>query len=205
MHTHIALTTTGADRVGITHDVTELLFGLNANVETSRMVSLGGEFALLMLFSLPSEQLPHLGKVTETLKTQGYIVKTTQKQQAQAESLPGWLSYQVDVGGADHEGILHQIAHQFSRYGINIEALESGTEPAPFGGPSLFTLSVHAAVPPSLPGQVWITALEDTIPSCGSDMVYLLTWPKPSRGVVSASMRLLGSPVSQFPTRILFK
>ena len=161
MRTHIVLTATGADRVGIIHDVTELLFGLNANVETSRMVSLGGEFALLMLFSLPSEQLPHLGTVTETLETQGYTVKTIQKQQAQAESLPGWLSYQVDVGGADHEGILHQIAHQFSRYGINIEALESGTERAPFGGTPLFTLSVHVAVPPSLPGRAWITALED--------------------------------------------
>jgi glycine cleavage system transcriptional repressor len=161
MRTNIVLTLTGADRIGIVHDVTESLLGLNANVEASRMARLGGEFAMLMLVSLPAEQITSLDAVTETLTTQGYKVTTTETQQTHAEALPGWSTYQIDIGGADHEGILHQIAQHLSRRGINIEALESGTERAPFGGTPLFTLIAHVAVPPSLSDREWVATLED--------------------------------------------
>ena len=160
MRTNFVLTLTGADRVGIVHDVTELLLVVNANVETSRMARLGGEFAMLMLVSVPSEQLAGLDNVTDALIAQGYKVTTTPTAQTHAEALADWSPYQIQVGGADHEGILHQIAHHLSQSGINIESLESGTQRAPFGGITLFSLIVRVAVPPKLPDHEWIGALQ---------------------------------------------
>lgn len=162
MRTNIVLTLTGTDRVGIVDDVTELLLELNGNIETSRMARLGGEFAILMLVSLPSEQLTNLDKLTRTLADQGFKVTTTQTEQTRAEAHPGWLTYQVDVTGADHEGVLHQIAHHLSQRDISIETLESGMTPAPISGTPLFQLTALVAVPPYLvDAQEWVVTLKN--------------------------------------------
>ena len=47
--------------------VTGLLLDRGGNVETSRMARLGGEFAILMLVSLPSESLSDLERDLEAL------------------------------------------------------------------------------------------------------------------------------------------
>ena len=53
--TNVVFTLTGTDRIGLVDDITELLLALDGNVETSRMARLGGEFAVLMLVSLPPQ------------------------------------------------------------------------------------------------------------------------------------------------------
>jgi glycine cleavage system transcriptional repressor len=161
MRRNIVLTLTGKDRVGIVDDVTELLLGVSGNIETSRMARLGGEFAILMLVSLPTQQLPNLDKVTGALIDQGFKVTTIQTDHTHAETYPGWLSYHIDISGADHEGVLHQIARHLSQRGIAIEELESGTTRAPISGTPLFKLAVRVAVPPNLNAQEWIATLED--------------------------------------------
>ena len=58
MQKNFVLTVTGPDRIGIVERVTGLLFEHGGNVETSRMARLGGEFAILMLVSMPEERSP---------------------------------------------------------------------------------------------------------------------------------------------------
>ena len=72
MRTNIVFTLTGTDRIGIVEGITKLLLDLGGNVETSRMSRLGGEFAVLMLVSLPAGQLANLDKSTQTLMQQGF-------------------------------------------------------------------------------------------------------------------------------------
>ena len=60
MRSDIVLTLTGTDRVGIVEEVTKVLLDLGANVETSRMARLGGEFAMLMLTSVSPNQASEL-------------------------------------------------------------------------------------------------------------------------------------------------
>jgi glycine cleavage system transcriptional repressor len=161
MRTNIIFTLTGADRVGIVEEVTQLLLDLGGNVETSRMARLGGAFAILMLVSLPSEQLLHLDKHIDKLVAEGYKVTTSQTEQTSAETHAGWLAYQIEVCGADHEGIVHEVAHYLSQQGINIESMDTEIRRAPISGAPLFAMSALVAVPPSLSGQVWQAALEE--------------------------------------------
>jgi len=58
MKRNLVLTLTGPDRIGIVEKVTGLLLERGGNVETSRMARLGGEFAVLMLVSLPPSAAP---------------------------------------------------------------------------------------------------------------------------------------------------
>jgi glycine cleavage system transcriptional repressor len=161
MSINIVLTLTGTDRVGIVEEVTQLLLKLGGNIETSRMSRLGGEFAILMLVSLPSDLGSSLDKAISELLARGYKVTTTPTESTYAEAHAGWQHYQIEVEGADHEGIIHEIARTLSRSGISIEAMDTGTTRAPNSGNPLFTMSALVAVPPDLPGRSWQEALED--------------------------------------------
>jgi glycine cleavage system transcriptional repressor len=161
MRSHFVLTLSGPDRIGIVDTVTRLLLDRGGNVETSRMARLGGEFAILMRVSLPAEQFAGLEGDLEGLTAQGYKVTTTQAEPTHAEGHPGWLPYQVEVQGADHEGIIQEVAHYLSQHGINIESVDSETAPAPISGVPLFAMTAHIVVPPSLSGQGWEAGLED--------------------------------------------
>ncbi len=104
MHRNLVLTLTGPDRIGIVDDVTGPLLGRGGNVEMSRMARLGGEFAILMLVSLPEGQFAGLEQDLERLAAQGYKVTTTPARPTPAEARPGWIPYRIEVHGADHAG-----------------------------------------------------------------------------------------------------
>lgn len=161
MQRQFVLTLTGPDRIGIVDRVTRLLLDRGGNVETSRMARLGGEFAILMLVSMPAEQFDGLDQGLESLTAQGYKVTTTPAEQSHAEAHPGWLPYRIEVRGADHEGIIHEVAHYLSQHMINIESMDSETTPAPVSGSPLFTMTAYILVPPNPSDPNWKAGLEN--------------------------------------------
>ncbi len=161
MSRNFVLTLSGPDRIGIVDRVTGLLLARGGNVETSRMTRLGGEFAVLMLVSLSAEQFAGLEGDLSGLVAEGYKLTTTRAERTYAEAHPGWLAYRIEVHGADHEGIIHEVARYLSRRGINIESMESGIAPGPTSGVPLFTMTADVAVPPSLSGPDWGAGLEE--------------------------------------------
>jgi len=161
MQENIVLTLTGKDRIGIVEEVTKLLLDLGGNVETSRMARLGGEFAILMLVSLPADRLGRLEQDVKRLTAGGYKVTTSQTEGTYAEAHPGWLPFQIEVHGADHEGIIHEIAHYLSQRGISIESMDTGATQAPVSGSPLFTMTALVVVPPHLTCQDWEAKLAD--------------------------------------------
>ncbi len=158
---NIVFTLTGPDRIGIVDEVTRMLLEAGGNVETSRMTRLGGEFAILMLVSIPSEEPAGLDRNIAMLAAQGYKVTTSQTALSYAERYPGWLPCQIEICGADHEGIIHEIAHILSRRGISIESMETGTTRAPINGMPLFMMTAAVIVPPGIAGQEWEAELND--------------------------------------------
>lgn len=161
MRTEVAFTLTGPDRVGIVEEVTQVILGLSGNVETSRMARLGGEFAIIMLVTLPEERAEGLGAAFEPLARQGYRVTTSQTDEVVAESHRGWLPYRIEVHGADHEGIIHELVRGLAQRGINIEAMDTGTKAASVSGTPLFYMSALVVVPPALPETDWIADLDE--------------------------------------------
>ena len=157
MQTNIVFTLTGTDRVGIVEEVTRLFFDLGGNVETSRMVRLGGEFAMLMLVALPAEKRASLESSLQRLSGQGFKVSTQQTEPAR--ELAG-VPFHIQVIGADHEGIIHEIAQYLSERGINIEAMDTETTAAATSGAPLFSMKALVLVPPTLLNQKWQAALE---------------------------------------------
>src|SRR5690242_347557 len=115
MPSKFILTLTGPDRIGIVDRVTGLLLDRGGNVETSRMARLGGEFAVLMLVSLPEDRAGGLDADLQGLRDQGYTISTTPSEHTYAEAHEGWIPHRIEVEGADHEGIIHRVANYLSR------------------------------------------------------------------------------------------
>ncbi|WP_435007884.1 glycine cleavage system protein R [Tundrisphaera lichenicola] len=155
MSRNFVLTLTGPDRIGIVDEVTRLLLDRGGNVETSRMARLGGEFAILMLATMPDEHYAGMLADLEHLTSRGYKATTTEAERTYAEAHPGWAAYRIEVQGADHEGIIHEIAHHLSERGISIESMDSECTPAPTSGAPLFSMSAHVVAPPGLPASDW--------------------------------------------------
>ena len=160
MQTNIVLTLTGADRVGLVEEVTRLLVQRGGNIETSRMTQLGGAFAMLMLVSLPAEQMNTLDAALEPLTVRGYKFTVSQTEQAADPSQAGWTPYEIEVVGADHEGIIYQVAQTLAQRGINIASMDTHTMPAPMSGDPLFTMKARVYAPPSLAESDWRAALD---------------------------------------------
>ena len=64
------------------------------------------------------------------------------------------------VLGADHMGIIHQIARYLSEQGINLETMTTEVVAAPMSGTPLFTMSAIVKVPPRLEIEDLREALE---------------------------------------------
>jgi glycine cleavage system transcriptional repressor len=159
MPSNVVITLTGADRIGIVEELTRSVLDRGGNVETSRMVRLGGEFAVLMLVSVPEGADPDWDAAFDGLRSQGYAVGVAPTQGDDDEAHPGWDRWQIEVEGADHEGIIHRIARHLSGLGISVESMETETATAPFGGAPLFDMTALVAVPPDLDEADWTAGL----------------------------------------------
>ncbi|HNH27748.1 MAG TPA: ACT domain-containing protein, partial [Anaerolineales bacterium] len=160
MAKNIVLTLTGKDRIGLVDQVTSLVVKRSGNVESSRMARLGGEFAMLMLVTVSDAEFQNLDKDFQEMRGEGYQVTLMQTEDV-SKKYAGWLPYEIEVTGADHEGIIQQISHHLASQGINIESMDTSATPAPMSGTPLFMMKGIVLVPPKLNFNAWSDALEE--------------------------------------------
>ncbi len=161
MGMHLVLTLTGPDRIGIVEHITEIILSYNGNVESSKMAHLGGEFAVLMLIAVDPEKQEKLQKSLLKLVSEGFLITIRETDIISSQKYSGWIPYQVEVKGGDHEGIIYRVTSYLANKGINLESVDTSMVPAPMSGTSLFTLKAIVVAPPDLPYHKWKEELED--------------------------------------------
>ncbi len=147
----IVITATGPDQVGLVNRVTEVLIRYGANVEESRMARLGGEFALLILISLPDDKIEAFQAGLNELEKIPLVVSSRQTRNEIEPAFKDYHPYAITLTGADHEGIVHSVAHFLSEKGINIISLDTDLHHAPGTGTPIFSLEARVLVPPAIP------------------------------------------------------
>lgn len=166
MRKNLILTLTGRDRVGIVEQVTKTVLQQGGNVEASKMARMGGEFAMLMHISVPDQQFDTLQQGILSLRDDGFTVTACSTEHSDPDRYRGWIPYQIEVHGADHEGIIHTITHRLAQHNINVETMDTGTITAPMSGTLLFTMQATVLVPPNLPYRT----LEDDLEKLGYEL-----------------------------------
>ena len=120
MNKNLVISLIGHDRIGLVEELSKLAVDSHGNIEASRMAHLGGEFAILMFVTLPSDSYEDLTQKVNKLTDEGFKVIVTETKHPDPSKYTGWLPYRIEVNGADHEGIIHKVSHQIAGFGINI-------------------------------------------------------------------------------------
>lgn len=148
--THLVVTIVGPDKRGLVAEVTETIAESHANIVESRMMRLGGEFAMLMMLSLESEKREECNQTLESFETKGLDVFVRETDLTRMQKFQGFVPYEVSVWGADHEGIVHAVAEYLTEMHVQLEDVETNVTNAPNTGTPLFSMVAEIQAPPTL-------------------------------------------------------
>ena len=144
------ITIIGPDRRGIVARITEIMLNFHANIEESRMARLGGEFALIMLVTLPANQQAALQEGLLALNADGLSVNSKTTDLSRLKTFEGFVPYEISLVGADHEGIVHWVAEFLAEQRVQVEMMDTHITKAPVSGTPLFSMQALVQAPPEL-------------------------------------------------------
>jgi glycine cleavage system transcriptional repressor len=142
-------TAVGPDRVGIVDDLSGIVAGHGGNIEESKMAVLGGEFAAVMLVAMDPTAMAELSSALPSLQDRLGLrleIKHTRRQETPATGRP----YLLETVSLDTPGIVHAVTAILKTYGINIEELETATQPAPWTGAPMFRMRATIILAPQV-------------------------------------------------------
>lgn len=146
MKIYLVLTVTCPDRPGIVERITDVIADHSGNWEESRMARLGGDFAGIVMVSVEQEKADSLTSDLLNLNHDGMaiLVKQTTSQGASSQDEP--TLYELHLTGADHEGIVHEVAAYLANQGVNLESMETKITPAPMSATPTFHMQAQLCI-----------------------------------------------------------
>lgn len=125
-----ALTFIGRDRPGIIAQISGILCGLGCNIEDATMTILEGEFAMILIASLPNPVTVSGLKRQFSVLTRNWGLHVFSKNLGsrlfRGEKHPaGTQSYVISVMGKDTTGIVYETSKILARYRLNVTDLNS--------------------------------------------------------------------------------
>ena len=127
------------------------------------MAHLAGKFAGILRVELPPERVDELRTALGRLETRGLRIVA----ELGGEARPARRPVRLELVGADHPGIVREIAALLARHGVNVEELRSECCDAPHSGQALFKAGADLL----LPGEVSIDRLRDELESVAHDLI----------------------------------
>lgn len=146
MNKNLVISALGNDKPGIVNELSKAILDHGGNINESRMMVLGGEFAMMLLVTGNQDSIENINsKLDQIAETLGLtlIAKETHQQESKQKRLP----YQVTVISMDHPGIVHEISDFLSSRNLNIEEIETTTYPAAHTGTPMFSLEMTISIP----------------------------------------------------------
>jgi glycine cleavage system transcriptional repressor len=125
---NIVITGVGHDRVGIVAELTDALFEIGCNLLDSSMTLLRGEFAIILMMTVPEEMpLTELqSKLDNIQKNLGFVLHMRELDESEVlpavEPCSGFI---ISVYGADKPGIVSGVTRRLSELGANITDVET--------------------------------------------------------------------------------
>ena len=150
MKQFLAVSALGKDRPGLAHDLVRTISDCGASISDSRMLPLGGEFAMQLLVTgnwhamarLESE----LGRLGEAAGL-ALQLRRTEARALREDHIP----YSIDVIGPDHPGIIAGLAGFLTARQIEIAEIASRSYQAAQTGAAMFAVQMMINVPARQP------------------------------------------------------
>jgi len=157
MQTHLVLTVIGRDRPGLVNAVSEAIATAGGNWLDSRMASLGGQFAGMLLVAVAPERSGDLIASLRGLEAQGLslAIATSDTQ----ERVSG-RTLNLDLIGLDRPGIVRDLSGVVAGHGVSITEFESEQVSGSFSGEAMFKARVRLTLPDDLDIEVLRRSIE---------------------------------------------
>jgi glycine cleavage system regulatory protein len=150
---HLLVVLRGPDRPGIVTELTRRLYEMDGSITTSKMMSLGPEFAIMLHVEVPKEKLSDVTNDLSGTRLQahltGLVVGEYDKLQI---SLRHILPRHVDtpvfaakvwLTGEDKPGLVYRLCEMITEQGLNIEHLQTEQHAPTASSPRLFSTHCH--------------------------------------------------------------
>ena len=145
---HAILSAIGGDRPGLVDEVSQFIFSREGNIEDSRMVNLGGQFAMMVLVGGSEAALDRLRRELGELSRESKLHAEMRPAHEAAPAVPGSaLPLRLRGHGIDQPGLVHRVAHLLRGLQVNIESMDTSLRPAPYTGAPLFEMDLLLSVP----------------------------------------------------------
>jgi len=165
------LTAFSKDRPGIVADLSRVIYENGCNLEESSMTNLAGEFAILLLLSVPAGNLKDAEEKLSTecrrLEREKGITAfirpidlETQKKKTDI------LTKTIHVEGLDQAGIVYKVSSFLADRGINIATLHTERRLSPESGAAIYAMTITV----ELPSQVSLQPVEDGLAQIGDQL-----------------------------------
>ena len=160
-----ALSAIGKDRPGIVADLAELIFEHSCNLEDSSMTVLGGEFAVLLLFTGSGEadlerRLSNACKRLEWERRLTVFFRPLEGPPAPYGHGERRATFDLVATGIDKAGIVARICRVLAERDITIREMKTNSRPEPESGTPLYTMRIEMGVPESVKRSELESALE---------------------------------------------
>jgi glycine cleavage system regulatory protein len=157
MQTHLVLTVIGRDRPGLVSAVSEVIAAVGGNWLDSRMASLGGQFAGMLLVAVAPEKASELITSLQALEAQGLslVIATSDTQER-----PAGRTLSLDLIGLDRPGIVRDLSRVVAALGVSITDFESEQVSGSFSGEAMFKAKARLTLPDDLPIETLRQAIE---------------------------------------------
>ena len=157
MQIHLVLTVIGRDRPGLVSAVSETIAAGGGNWLDTRMASLSGQFAGMLLVAIAPEKADALAASLRKLEAQGLrfiIEKSDEPTPAAGRTLL------LELVGLDRPGIIRDISHVLASQNVSIAELESNRVSGSFSGEAMFKAKARLLLPDGLPVEELRDSLE---------------------------------------------
>jgi glycine cleavage system transcriptional repressor len=144
------LSVTGRDRPGIVSAVTRVLLDHDLNLEDAEMAILRGHFAVMLVLAAPTDvDEAALRADLERVRAEVPLETVSLAEVAGIDTTPpAPASHSISVYGADHPGIVHGVAEQLSREGVNVVGLS--TRVVGEGEEAIYVMLLEVTLPETL-------------------------------------------------------
>jgi len=165
MNTSIVLTIIADDQPGIIQTVSTVLTNHGGNWTQSSMSSLAGQFAGILLVSVPQANAEACIAELNGLESSG--LRVISHVSGEAAGAKKTSNYALDLVGNDRPGIVHEITSLLAKHKVSVLEFETHVEGASMGGGELFKATAKLVIPQA----VDIDLLEAELENLANDLM----------------------------------
>ena len=159
MQTHLVLTVICPDRPGLVSILSDTIAAGGGNWLDSRMASLAGQFAGILLVAVESDRADALRTALQQLAVPGLRLVVEQGPAEAVAANPGGV-LKLELIGQDRPGIVRDISRVLADHQVSIGDFHTERSSASFSGEAMFKATAFLHLPAGLDEHVLKRALE---------------------------------------------